>query len=137
VFENPKPTRGNRVLVPGMFARLRVPLGEPRKALMIAEQAIGSDQGQKFVFVVDGKKEVQYRRVTTGKVEHGLRVVEEGLQPGEQIIVGGLQRVRPGVAVEAKGVDMKSFSSAANGASKDSAAESLPASNSVPPARQQ
>jgi RND family efflux transporter MFP subunit len=112
VFPNPLPAKGRRVLIPGMFGRVRVPLGEPRKAVLIAEQALGSDQGQKYVFVVDKKKEVQYRRVKTGRSDAGLRVIEDGLQPGEEVMVGGLQRVRPGMSVEAKLVDMASFSTA-------------------------
>jgi len=106
---NPLPTVGKRKLVPGMFARVRVPLGEPHKAVLIAEQAIGSDQGQKFVYVVDSENKVQYRRVRLGRSERGLVVVEEGLRGGEPIIVAGLQRVRPGSTVEASTVEMQSF----------------------------
>jgi len=109
VVPNPLPTVGKRKLVPGMFARVRVPLGEPHKAVLIAEQAIGSDQGQKFVYVVDSEKKVQYRRVRLGRSERGLVVVEEGLKGGEPIIVAGLQRVRPGSTVEASTVEMQSF----------------------------
>lgn len=109
VVPNPLPTVGKRKLVPGMFARVRVPLGEPHKAVLIAEQAIGSDQGQKFVYVVDSEKKVQYRRVRLGRSERGLVVVEEGLKGGEPIIVAGLQRVRPGSTVEASTVEMRSF----------------------------
>jgi RND family efflux transporter MFP subunit len=108
-FPNPQPAIGRRVLMPQMRARVRVPIGKPQKAVLVAEQAIGSDQGQKFVYVVDDKNEVQYRRVTVGKVDGGLRVIEAGLKADEKIIVAGLQRVRPGSAVTAKTVDMSSF----------------------------
>ncbi|MCE9608164.1 MAG: efflux RND transporter periplasmic adaptor subunit [Planctomycetia bacterium] len=109
VVPNPLPSVGKRKLVPGMFARVRVPLGEPRNAVLIAEQAIGSDQGQKFVYVVDAAKKVQYRRVRVGRSERGLVVVEEGLKAGEPIIVAGVQRVRPGSAVDTNMVEMQTF----------------------------
>ena len=109
VFANPKPDRGDRVLMPGLFARVRVPVGDPYAALMVAERALGTDQGQKLVYVVNDKKEVEYRPVKIGKLYDGLRVVEEGLRAGEQVIVNGLQRVRPGATVEAKGIDMTVF----------------------------
>ena len=107
VFPNPKPAKGTRVLTPGLFARVRIPLGEPRKALVIAERAIGADQGQKFVLVVNDKNEVEYRRVTLGKLEGRLRVITDGLQAGQRVIVSGLQRVQPGSNVEPKLVNME------------------------------
>jgi RND family efflux transporter MFP subunit len=110
VFPNPKPDRGNRVLMPGLFARLRVPIGEPYKALMVTERAVGTDQGQKYLLVVNEQGRVEYRRVRVGRLEDGLRVIKAGLHAGERVIVSGLQRVRPGVPVESQTVDMASFS---------------------------
>lgn len=131
VVPNPQPPQGKRLLVAGMFARVKVPLGDPRRSVLIAEQAIGSDQGQKFVYVVDAQQEVQYRRIKTGRTENGLRVIEDGLQAGERVIVAGLQRVRPGVKVEPQTVEMATFaaptpetSSADAAAAKTSAAKS-------------
>ncbi|MEN6492994.1 MAG: hypothetical protein ABFD16_01770, partial [Thermoguttaceae bacterium] len=98
-----------RMLMPGLFVRVRVPLGEPYQALMIAERAIGTDQGQKYVLVVNAKNEVESRRVTLGRLEGRLRVIEEGLRPGEQVIVSGPQRVRPGATVVPKLVSMETF----------------------------
>ena len=108
-FPNPLPPRGDRVLMPGLFVRLRVPLGPPHAAQLVAEQALGTQLSQRYVLLVDDKNTVQYRRVEIGKLEGGLRVIETGLKPGEAVIVAGLQRVRPGVVVEPKRVDMETF----------------------------
>ena len=70
--------------------------------VLISEQAMGTDQGQKFVYVVNDKNEVVYRRVKVGVLQDGLRVVEEGLAAGDRVVVSGLQRIRPGVKIEPK-----------------------------------
>ena len=101
VFANPKPERGGRPLAPGFFARVRLPLGEPHKAVLISERAIGRDQGQSFVYVVSADNEVVYRRVKLGALHDGQRVIADGLTAGERIVTNGLQRVRPGSKVEA------------------------------------
>ncbi len=101
VFANPKPERGARPLAPGLFARVRLPLGEPHKAVLISERAIGRDQGQSFVYVVSADNEVVYRRVKLGAQHDGQRVIADGLSAGERIVTNGLQRVRPGAKVEA------------------------------------
>lgn len=101
VFANPKPERGPRPLAPGLFARVRLPLGEPHKAVLIPERAIGRDQGQPFVYVINEANEVVYRRVKLGSLHEGMRVIADGLTAGERIVVNGLQRVRPGSKVEA------------------------------------
>ena len=66
------------------------------------EPAVGTDQGQKFVYIVDNKDEVSYRRVKVGKLYEGMRVITEGIFPGERIVVTGVQRVQPGMKVEPK-----------------------------------
>lgn len=91
-----------RVLSPGLFAKLKLPIGEPRQALLVAERALGTDQGQKFVYVVNEEKKVEYRPVKVGMLENGLRAIEDGLKPGDWVITNGLQRVRPGVQVDAQ-----------------------------------
>ena len=91
-----------RLLSPGLFVRIRFPIGVPHPALLVPEEAIGTDQGQKYVYVVGTKDEVIYRAVKLGDQYDRFRVVETGLSPGERIIVSGLQRVRPGVKVTAK-----------------------------------
>ena len=67
--------------------------------MLVNERAIGTDQHKKFVLVVGADQKVAYREVKLGASVDGLRVVREGLEPGEMIIVNGLQRVRPGAAV--------------------------------------
>lgn len=102
------------LLSPGLFVRLRVPIGKPREAVLVREEALGSDQGQRFVYVVEKEKNaktgvmedvVKYRRVKIGMLIEGKRVIEEGLSPEDQVIVTGLQRVRPGAAVVFTEVD--------------------------------
>jgi multidrug efflux pump subunit AcrA (membrane-fusion protein) len=95
-----------RQLSPGLFARVRLPLGEPHRALLVSERAIDTDQGQKILYLVDDKYEVDSRPVRLGAIHDGLRAIEDGLKPGERVIVVGLQQVRPGAVVEPKLVDM-------------------------------
>jgi len=92
----------DRLLSPGLFVRIRIPVGDPYRALLVPEGALGTDQGQRFVYVVNDKNEVAYRRVTVGKLHEGLRVISAGLEPNERVVVTGLQRVVPGGKVEAK-----------------------------------
>jgi multidrug efflux system membrane fusion protein len=94
VFDNP-----DGRLMPGQFARLRMGQAQSEPALVINERAIGTDQNKKFVMVVGADDKAAYREVTLGAFVDGLRVVTDGLKPGERIIVSGLQRVRPGSPV--------------------------------------
>jgi len=89
----------DRLLSPGMFVRVQVPIGAPRKALLIREEALGTDQGQRFVYVVNGEDQIEYRRVKVGPARENLRVIESGLERQERVVVTGLQRVRPGAKV--------------------------------------
>jgi multidrug efflux system membrane fusion protein len=86
-------------LAPGLFARLRVGGSGERAALLIDERAVGTDQSKKFVWVVGTGNQIAYREVQLGPVVDGLRVVRDGLKPGESIVVNGMQRVRPGMSV--------------------------------------
>jgi multidrug efflux system membrane fusion protein len=107
VFPNPKPDNGSRVLSPGMFARIRLPIGRPHKALLVIDRAIGSDQGLKFVYVLDRDNKVQQRRITTGALqEDGLRVITDGLKPDDWVVVGALLQVRPRTEVRAERIPM-------------------------------
>jgi RND family efflux transporter MFP subunit len=96
----------DQVLAPGLFVRVRTPIGRPHKALLVSDVAFDTDQGQKIVYVVNDKNEVVARRVRLGALHDGLRVVEDGLKVGERVIVVGLQQVQPGVIVEPKLVPM-------------------------------
>jgi RND family efflux transporter MFP subunit len=86
-------------IVPGLFARIRVPLSARHPALLVEERAIGTDQGQKYVFSLSPSNTVEYRAVKLGPDVNGKRIIREGLKAGEQIVVNGLQRVRPGMPV--------------------------------------
>jgi RND family efflux transporter MFP subunit len=86
-------------IVPGLFARIRVPLSEKHSALLVDERAIGTDQANKFVLALTPTNTVAYQAVTLGPVVDGRRVVRTGLAAGEKIVVDGLQRVRPGMPV--------------------------------------
>src|SRR5688572_27152342 len=86
-------------IVPGLFARIRVPLSERYTAITIDERAIGTDQGQKFVLTLSSTNTAEYRQVKLGPAIDGKRIVRSGLNAGDQIVVNGLQRVRPGMPV--------------------------------------
>lgn len=89
-------------LLPGSFARVRIPLSARVPRLIVNERSIGTDQSQKYVLVVDDHGTVQYRTVTLGPVYGSDRVIDSGLEAGDRVIVAGLQRVRPGVTVQAE-----------------------------------
>jgi membrane fusion protein, multidrug efflux system len=99
-------------LLPGLYARIKVGGGTPHPAVLIDDAAIGTDQDKKFVMVVAPDSRVEYREVTLGTLSDGLRVIVKGLQPGERIVVNGLQRVRPNDVVKANSVAMASASQA-------------------------
>lgn len=89
----------DRRLIDGMFVSTVVEGAEPVPAIVIPRAAVAQDQGGSFVFVVDGQNVAQRRTVRLGRGTAELAVVESGLQPGENVIVEGLQRVRPGQPV--------------------------------------
>jgi len=101
----------DQLLAPGLFARVRVPIGRPHSALLVTERALDNDQGQKIVYVVDDKNEVTARSVKVGAKHDGLREISDRLQPGERIVVSGVSQVRPGIKVEPKLVAMPGTSS--------------------------
>lgn len=94
LFPNP----GGRI-VPGLFARIRVPVSGKHNAVLVDETAIGTDQAQKFVLTLGKDNKAEYRQVTLGPEIEGKRIVRSGLEAGEKIIVNGLQRARPGMPV--------------------------------------
>lgn len=132
-FDNPVVANGDRKLSAGLFVRVRVPLGQARPAMLVSERALGTDQGQKFLYVIadiDGKTVAEYRPVAVGSPQKGgLRVVmpeklmrtkeglrparpdefaqaEDSIKPGDLVVVNGLQRVRPGSPVRTEIVPM-------------------------------
>ena len=90
------------LLTPGLFVRIQLKGRGPYQALLIPDEAIGTDQSKRFVMVVDKEGLAQRRFVTTGRLHEGLRAVEEGLTPEDRVIVDGLLRVRPGMPVKVK-----------------------------------
>lgn len=106
-FDNPRSQ-----LVPGMYAHVKVSAGQRRQALLINEDAVGTDQDRKFVMVVDPQDHVHYREVRLGGLYDGLRIVESGLSAQDQIVVNGLQRVQADDSVTPRQVAMSSTSTA-------------------------
>lgn len=87
-------------LVPGLFARVQLEGSTgARQTLLINERAVSTDQNRKFVFVVGKDNKAEYRPVLLGQQVDGLRIVRDGLKPGEKIVVNGLQRVKPGAPI--------------------------------------
>ena len=111
-------------LVPGLFARVRVPSSATKKTPLVPERAIGTDQSQKFVLVLGPDNSVQYRAVKLGPAIDGQRMVREGLHGGEEIVVNGLQRVRPGMKVTAEHEAAKAAAGPAPHTSESSQASS-------------
>ena len=92
---------------PGLYARMQLQSGQARPRLLVDDRAIGTDLGNQFVYVVDKDRKVQYRKVSTGALFHGLRIVDSGLDASDVVIVNGLQHVRPGVEVSPQKVAME------------------------------
>ncbi len=107
------------LFTPGLFAKVQLATGSSDGApsTLVLERAIGTDQNRKFVFVVGANKQAEYRPVQLGTTVGPLRVVTAGLKAGEQVIVDGLQRVRPGAPLAPEVVPMEPVASAASAAS--------------------
>lgn len=129
-FPNPAPAKGGpRFLKPGLFVRVQLPIGPPHQAMQVPEEAVGIDQGKKYLFVVNEKDVIEYRPVELGALQpDGWRVIvpqkvirdgdslrpvrqgetgQDSLLPGDRVVVSGLQRVRPGMKVEIKTTEAK------------------------------
>ena len=152
-IDNPADKNGNRFIVPGLFVRVRLPIGDPHPALMIREQALVTDQGRKTVFVVrekkdkdgkpvlDAKGEPTYMTVvrdvgTPGVLRDGYREIEKGIEPGDWVVVSGMQRLRPGADVKPEKYDEKTTAAAAaekkaNGSSSVAPSSTKPATTPV------
>ena len=143
-IDNPADQNGNRFIVPGLFVRVRLPIGDPHSALMIREQALVTDQGRKTVFVIrekkdkDGKPELNEKGEpkyvtlvrdvgTPGVLRDGYREVEKGLEPGDWVVVSGMQRLRPGAEVKPEKYDEKAPASAAGKAAVKKVSDAMPA----------
>ena len=110
VFSNPG---SSPVLLPGLFTRLRMPVEKRENALLVTERAIGSDQSGRYLLTVNSENMVEKKPIRMGQLVDGLRVIEEGLQPDDRVVVNGLQRARPGALVDPEQTDMKSLTASA------------------------
>lgn len=95
------------ILAPGLFANVMLMTGPPRPTTLIPDQAIRTDQGSRFVLVVDTKGQLEYRPVTQGSLDGHLRIIESGLRPGERVVVKGL--VGPGMTIRPKVIELESL----------------------------
>jgi len=103
----------SRALTPGLFARVKLVGDHKRKALLVRDAAIGTDQDRKFVLVLGPGDSLVYRPVVAGRLVDGLRIIDSGLQPNERVVVNGLMRVRPGMKVAPTLSEMTAADSAA------------------------
>jgi len=108
-------------LAPGLFARARLATGAERLAILVDDQAVGTDQGKNYVLLVDKDNLAQYRAVELGRMADGLRIINAGLQAGDKIVIKGL--VRPGMRVTPDLVPMQPAAVATAGADSAAAAE--------------
>jgi len=90
----------DRALLPGFFVRVRVPFDEQKNAVLVPDAALGSDQAGRYVLVVNSENVVEQRKVQTGPLDGGLRVIESGLKGDDKVVVAGLLRAIPGQKVD-------------------------------------
>ncbi|MBR1133163.1 efflux RND transporter periplasmic adaptor subunit [Bradyrhizobium iriomotense] len=89
-----------RALLPGYFVRVRVPFDQEKSALLVPDTALGSDQGGRYLLVVNNDNVVEQRKVQIGPTDKGLRVIESGLKPDDRVVIAGLLRVIPGQKID-------------------------------------
>jgi RND family efflux transporter MFP subunit len=94
------------LFTPGLFARVQLVGSDDYNAILIDDRAVNTDQSQKYVFLLGADNKVEYRKIKLGRVIDGLRIVREGLKPGDVIVVNGAQRVHPGLTVTPQRVTM-------------------------------
>ncbi len=127
VFENPgmPPT-----LIPGLFARVRMPIAQRPDMPLVTERAIGADQSGRFLLVVNSENVIEKRNIQQGQLVDGMRVIEEGLQNDDWVVVNGIQRARPGAKVDPEKTEMVSLTASARGQAM--AAKAKPTAAAVP-----
>ena len=127
VFENKeKPA----VLVPGLFTRVRLPIANRPDMPLVTERAIGADQSGQYLLVVNQENTVEKRNIRLGQLVDGMRVIEEGLQKDDRVIVNGMQRARPGGKVDLEQIEMASLKVSAKQAVAEAAKAKHPVSES-------
>ncbi|MFZ5833321.1 MAG: efflux RND transporter periplasmic adaptor subunit, partial [Planctomycetota bacterium] len=132
VFPNP-----DLRIVPGLFVRIRIPVGKRQGALLVPESAVGADQEGRYVYVVndrEGAKEVARRGITLGAKLGEMRVALSGLEPSDVFVVSGIQRVRPGSKVAPEEVRLEAPPAAAGVSPAASMSEEDQAATPAPPA---
>lgn len=103
-FDNP-----DGLLTPGLFARIRLGSADKKTAIVINDAAVGTNQTMRFVYVVDEEGNVNFRPVTLGEVDGTERIITQGLDTGEKIVVNGLMRVHPGMKITPMPVSMETL----------------------------
>ena len=120
IFQNPEiPPK----LVPGMFARVRMPIATRQNMPLVTEQAITADQNGRFLLVVNSENVVEKRKIRSGQLIDSMRVIEEGIKHDDFIIVKGVQRVRSGSKVNPEKIKMASLNVSSGNSEKESAPE--------------
>ena len=121
VFENK-----DNALLPGLFVRVRGPVGHQDKALLTRNDAIGTSQEGKYVLVVGADNVVQRKIVKTGQRQGQLVIIESGLDPGDWVVIEGIQQAFPGAKVEPQRSELKSAEAGSSGDAKTSAPDPTP-----------
>jgi RND family efflux transporter MFP subunit len=110
IFDNPGDPPA---LLPGLFARVRMPLGIRPDMPLVSARAVAEDQSGRYLMILDADNKVEKVNVRTGQTIDGLMVIEEGLRKDDRVVVKGLQRARPGRIVAPEVVDMASLTTTA------------------------
>ena len=110
IFENPGAAPD---LLPGLFTRIRMPLGKRPDIPLVSERAVANDQGGTYLLVINSENMVERRSIKTGQRKDGLIVIEDGLHKDDRVVVNGIQRARPGRKVTPESVDMADLSTSA------------------------
>jgi multidrug efflux system membrane fusion protein len=149
ILQNGVPKVGHRLFTPGMFVRVHLPIGKPHQALLVIDRAIGSDQGLKYVYIMNNKHVIEQRTIQTGALEDdGLRVIEPSakgpnLSANDWIVVGGIQQVRPKMEIRpdfepmpSLGANVASESQTGTPSASQSGSQSSSQSNPAAPSSQ-
>ena len=102
-------------LLPGMFVRVRIPIEKLDNALLVPDEALGADQGGRYLLVVDDQNKVHKRTVTVGPLQDDQRVILAGIKAEDRVVVQGVQRARPGIKVTPREAQAKPAESAGAG----------------------
>jgi RND family efflux transporter MFP subunit len=98
----------NGLLAPGLFVRVRIPAGNPYEAVLVPERSVASDQGKRYVVLVEKDDVAEFRPVELGTLSEGLQVIKSGVKAGDTVVVDGLLKVRPGEKVNPKPISEQS-----------------------------